>query len=897
MSEIDRTLVLNQIKPAEPDPLAKEYGIYDSGTVKKTFTPDSYNGPSLNDFKLRINILYAVAAERLKSDTSLSLAERKRKLEILESKKIESVKKIEQDCQISEVPLQALKSNEKDLIQKIRQATIHIQEFLFQALILTKPDAFTGKSNLVKALRDYEREESRLTAKIGRPNFINTYSNPFNTKDSFISVQRTLGKTIPSTERYDEQKGVLPNFVQCGVYSKKASGEVKQEFAGYRHSSYPPIRINDDFERQKKAASIVKSMLVELTRQQVLKGKVSQPIELNLSSLALLTPYHSTDSVLPKGEREHRQLSESYDALMLYHGRNISLEVDGKPFKVKLNAMMLNAPGNPLGVKASKRGSLFRRLVHSRLEKNIDAQGMNQFIQKGCVFLKKLEDASAVSLISDIEKIYQKNADSLTSLKFQLAQKHEELEKRINIGKDSYGDTKREVEDLKKKIFSIERQHMREFHKFVMKHRGALLEVLNSLKDKSSQSDLRQVAELFFQTLLIYVDGKAEPIQYGSRFLLANQKMGNNVDFYCKSGEDRTGRMQNMLEELCIFYNNFGHYPAYDPEKKSMMKEDQEKQARIALVVNEFSVSRDIAGANTIGARGLQITESLEANKPLPADSGNQLGKMAKGVYSLRHTTISNELLKKIGFDMDIKRQILLKDTLQKNRANTLFEAEGRLGFSSRIIKASEKAAEEAAEKKNTPFRTSIKSPTYVAERLLEGDLIVTEKKYDNNIIGRIEKDTRTVKDTTRIPPGGLPDEVNEELAIEQAFAMVSPPFNAKASILVLDGTDSDQVARIHAVLLVLQRDISSLKDLEIEVVGNQKAQPREERMPDLQKQANQEFIDHYLRQEAIEKINTRRLDFTQIIQKQQHLKSVMKVAREENELNILSGTEMTLKK
>lgn len=882
--------------------------------ISKEFDGDSYNGPSVRDFIDRLNILHDVAAGRLKKMLGImeiTQADYDKKIATLEQKRKECADFLIKHCQIAPIPLAELKARQKEIQPIINQATLYIQQYLFDAVVVTDPNAFQNQRALDESLRAYMTDESRLTAEKGRPDFVNLYANPIQDKEGyFISMQRTVDHTIPSTERDDEGpfKGTLPNFVECGVYYEDKDGNQISEFTGYRHSSYPPIREKDDFIRQKKAAKIVKSMLTELARQEILKDSSDRTIELNLSSLTLLTPYHRTDAIVPAGEEEHRQLVESYNAVMLYNNRPIKLQIDGRDVTVMLNASMLNAPGNPAGVSISKRGTVKRWLMHSKLEKDINAQGMSEFIQKGCGFLKTLSDNS---LVEEINNIFTNDQNRITELKDQLAKENQNLGDIIGEGTDKklYKKCKAEVDRLNKEIFKIERERMRACRKFMTNPENRLkVDAFLASVKKPPRTPETEVAELFFQTLLIYSDGKVDPIHYGSRYLLANQKMGNYVDFYCKSGEDRTGRMQNMVEELCIYYRNYGCYPNYDSHRKCMNQAHQVEQDKIALAVNEFSVSRDITGANSIGARGLQIADQLgpfkaRANAMLPTVSGDKIGKTAKGVYSLTDSLIGKSPVKKIApsLAIDKTRKGLLENTLDNARGNILLlEGQSHLGFFSRIVHSAERGEYEKSKGSAFKPRTEVVSPTYTytAHRLSKDDLIVSEKEYSEGVLGRIEKSTHSVRDMTKVPAGGLPVQVDEELAIEQAFAMVNPPFDPKASILVLSGTDDKQVARIHAVLLVLKNNVASLKGLEIEVEGPS-ARPDVATKPNLQKKSDQAFVKEHLSEDARDKIKSQQKDLNLLIEKQKHMKSVVKAGRpkDASELTLIEGASIELPK
>jgi hypothetical protein len=871
----------------------KKYKHDKKDVIVKTFNQDSYRGPSLRDFIIRSDMIYKLTEKKLRENNQG--AELDRKLERLNQAREACVDLLKRECTVEPTTADQRRYDKKikaQLSATIKQATEIIQDFLFQGIALTAPDAFESHANLTAVLREYQADESLLTAEEGRPDFVNFYPNPVpgsDQKGGFISVQRTIGHTIPSTERFNRKpyENKLPNFVECGVYYKDVNGTIQPEFKGFRHSSYTPIRVENSYNRQKAAAEIVKGMLIELAKQEQLNNpNLNQPILLNLSSLALLTPYHRTDMLIPaKEEYEYRQLEESYEALMFYNNREVKLSIDGKEISVQLNVTMMNAPSNPAGVFFAKRRTPLK-LVHSSLEDDINTQGMSKFIQQGCSFLKDNQFAE------EMKNIFKQDA---SGLEFRLAKKYETLSS--TQGSHTYFKIKQEIKQLNQQIFRLEHARIKACRDYLKTNRKSMVAFLEDLKSQNPKSNEDQVCELFFQTLLMYFDGQVEPNQYGARFLLASQKMGSHADFYCKSGEDRTGRMQNMVEELCIFYRNYGYYPRYDANKKSMEPEDQKIQSQIAVMVHEFSVSNDITGENSRGARGLQIGEGLKTNQTLPASVGDQMGKMAKGIYSLRHTGVQNEIAKKIyGLRIDTSRQHLLKETLNKNKADVLVVKTNAQGFSSRLMRVSERKSSEAQPAPRAVLQDEIKATketSYIAHRLGENDLIVIEKKY-NDVVGCIEKDAKMVRDMTKAPPGGLSREINEELAIEHAFAMIAPPFNPKISTLVLSGTDQEQVARIQAVLLILHNKLPDFKELEVKV---DEAGMRPDLSTDahIQKKNNESFIRAHLSDSACRQVLERQSELSQLIEKQRKIKFIVNSERQEGKLNILEGSEVKI--
>ena len=605
--------------------------------VIKEFDEASYNGPTANDFIERLNILFDAAKVNL---------EHKQLIELNQAKKI-AFNALNETCQIIPVQIEELLNQEKERIKTINKAKGLLQEFLCRALFIINPDAFKSKKNLNDVLTMISNNESKVTLKKGRPNFINYYAvNDNNKTTTRVSINRVVGDAIPSTERLGSK---LPNFVECGIGYMEKDQYISQ-FKGYRHSSYTPIKMIDKqygdlnypllfinqkkllknintikFERRKAAALCAKDMLIELARQQLAKGENPQEtIPITLSSLALLSPIKGDKLFMRRGESEHRQLKESYNALMMYNDRELVIDVDGQRVRVKPSINIMNIASNWHGIKISK-------YMPSTLEKNINAEGMNKYISETEGYLKHrfICDNDAIQTLQEKKGLVkQQLSEHYRSLDHYLNQN-------INASTDkTYIGLLKSIENTRNELYRIEHKILNERMKGLKEKRAEIQVFLNELMNKTEKSNDDQIAELYYQSLFIYLDKQVEPGHFGARYLLVNEKMGRSVDFYCKSGKDRTGRMQNLIEELCEFSREKGYFPRYDLNKKAMNTDDQTRQRDLAKMVSERSVSRDNADSNTHGARGLQITSKVELNTGLPNKSGSRMGTLARGVYN-----------------------------------------------------------------------------------------------------------------------------------------------------------------------------------------------------------------------------------------------------------------------
>jgi len=863
--------------------------------IVKQFKEQSYNGPTKRDFQERLNIIFETAKMKLKEqfdNQQFNQTEYELKLKKIEAYKATARDAINNNCTIAPkyISDDLVAREKKEVIPVINQAKQYIQQFVFDALVVIEPDAFQSKKQLTRALSDFSADESRLTAEKGRRNFINLYPIPKGDL-SRVSMQRVINDAIPSTERDGKLPGKLPNFVECGIGYKKADGSFFSEFSGYRHSSYPTIKVADDFVRQKNTALTVRDMLAELARKKLLTNPALSAgiIELNLSSLTLLSPvaiiekFGLTDeSVLPKGESEYKQLEESYNALMMYNDRVIDLEVDGGTFQVKLNVNLVNAAANPIGVYAAKQGISGRRLAQSTLEKHINTEGMNRYIEQTERYLKEKNHP----LVFENLTPYQ---PELGVIRQQLIEKNKQLELDLMADNQSaYHTKKQEISNLKNQIYAFELKVMDTRKEQYFKHRSEIDAYLQSIKDSPNKSPEMQVAELYYQSIAMYMDGQVEPAQFGARYLLVRQKTGDDVEYFCKSGEDRTGRVQNLLEELCEFNRSQGRFPVYDFKNKQMDKQDREMQQNIAQYVSEFSVSRDINNENVHGARGLQIGSSLDLNKKLPNSSGDALAKTHKRVYLL-----GNFLPKKA-----------LTQTIKGAQGNVLVEEDRMQGFFSRVVRSQDRSAYEQSKSSSSPPRSELLEgtdtlPTYQSKKIDKHDLVVIEKTYtiNNNsqtVVARLEREVGAIRDVTEVPQNGLPEHINQEAALQQAYAMLSPPFQVKKDKpLILKGNDNAQVARVHAALLALKSKHDSLKNLVILVKGNS-PRPSIEQSKAKQKEANELFIKSHLSNDILS--SARMNEFVLLVNKQNKFKSLVGLGRKDSnsKLNLIEDAKIS---
>lgn len=840
--------------------------------IIKQFNEQSYNGPTQQDFVDRLMIIFeSIKGEIIAKHDGNSAAEKIEKLENLKNKVLQDINR---DCIIKRLPLDQLIKYEPYVVEQIKKARQHIRLFVATAIPLVQANALQNESTFNAVKKQLEKAEIELTARKGRPDFINVY--PSSTPDIMrISEQCVVGDTIiPSTKR-DVAK--LPNFVEVSIgYREK--NKFTRQFSGYRHSSLVPILEDDDFKRNQYTATIAKELFAELAKKQ--QANKDGVIEISLASLVLLTPIGEHTEPLAYSsrwrEKEYRQLQESYNALMMYNGRIIDVvDQDGKTIKVKPTINLINAPSNPLGVFLAQSG------MNSAFEAGINAQGMNQFITDAEKYLnnknaKWTENTNTYTLIK-----------KMTPLKEALRNEYADLD--IYLSSDNQNEYTKTLERINAKeneIFSLEKKLIAERKKLFEENKDQIKYYLQKLERPLSdprKNETRLFEQLYYQTLAMYMDGKIEPMQIGARYLLANQAMGKSVDFYCKSGEDRTGRMQNLVEELCEFSREYQGYPSYSFTTYDIDEKDIVRQQKIATYVSEFSVSRDINGQNVHGARGLQIGNrfgpfSHRINNGLPNESGNTLATLAKEVYNLTE---------------------IMKLKLELPMANMLLEKDSIINFKTQLIRADHRTDYE--KQKNT-IQKSVDEPqpnvkasitnsgsTFEGVNTKPNDLIVATKSY-SNAVARLEQDHHgTVCDVTvKDKPNALSDLESCELAMQHVKMLLKPPYVTKNGAIALEGTDSLQVARVHAVLLYFKHNSPSFKNLDIRLKVNSPRPKKASGLLSSQYSNDMAFIKKQLG-ETFSDLSDHQAELESLIDKHKKMPMLVKFKQKTN-LNLVEG-------
>lgn len=645
----------------------------------RLFNADSYHGAKTEDFIDRAHALYQVALERTNRITNPN-AQLKLRTWLQQTFEQTRADLIEQ-C-----PINVYGHLAEQQAQSILDAQVLIRQFMIDVITATDPTALNSKGVSKAAIRALQDEESEWTAREGRPNVIHLYQLPeaVGAAEHYhrVSAAEVMGDhTNPSTMRDRKE---LSNFVRVACGSMDVStGQYRQDFFAYRHSSYPPILIEGDskddtfMQRRDGGAKSARQMLQTLTEAKLQGLSAAElpegPIEISLSSMMLLSPSWLLDG---GPANEDKQVEESFVALQMLNHReiDITIETDQGPtvVQVKPDFSQMNAPANS---KANALLVYSKRMVNNRgfyeyqenmlsflskhpVQAKTPSQMANvrlgEILSETRAFLKiqldhpsvqkaerrlqvKLAQADLTKLYEQLEGLQAKyQATDEPAEKKQLIKLYKSLDKTIRGRQKQLAKAYNEVNTARKKLRSKEQEHS------IVRQQALIDSVLETpaLKDWLQSDAGRPLrdqlsAQMLYLDALKIQDAKLHETyefahDFQARYLISNQLIGRNVDFFCKSGKDRTGRLQNYVEEFFAFRDIHGRMP-------SLNQHDFDALSKISTNVHEFSVCREIASHNTRGARGLlqdagnKIGRTLlRVNRAINILTDSAMGKLAK---------------------------------------------------------------------------------------------------------------------------------------------------------------------------------------------------------------------------------------------------------------------------
>jgi hypothetical protein len=626
----------------------------------RIFNENSYNGPKTEDFIRRAESLHEAAVHLLKQQSDnrkIDTSEYERREIILNNSLTEVKKTI---LAAAAIEVDKIKDKKGDKYYKKQHAVVTkiLQDFTQRNLTIIHNGPV---ENLKKELKIFFNAEAEVVADKGRANLIHIYETEGHAR---VSMSEPQGDhTNPSTMR---NKDELSNFtkVSSGVLNKDDT--VNIEFSAYRHSSYPPIAItgsstNKKMQRRQFALQSVRQMLTVIAQEMIAKEPEllkNPPLKINLSSMMLLTPLLKDQSFMG-GASEMRQLKDSLIALNICNHQTLDdlelKDANGKEIKIPVepNLTQMNIPSNGvLKLQFQKLGGEYNDNINNKgfYEFNENFMEFIKTQSKKNPVLKDIANPFLTIFTSDEARILKLKVDAIkedlvkAKRKLDLPARYKELEVILqspNKDEAAYEKKLKQIQSMEKTLNGfykdIIKQEKKLWHAAKKDIQSMKEEIIKALTtepgpDKEKAKAL-QVVQLFLDASEIYYS-KSHKIpehghQFQTRYVLANQFMGRTVEFFCKSGEDRTGRLNNHIEEFLAYSHKARIFPKFDS------KNDSELLKRISHDVHNGSVSKKITDQNAPGAEGLQQGSNFGSNSHLAlGEFDRKNAQLAKNVFA-----------------------------------------------------------------------------------------------------------------------------------------------------------------------------------------------------------------------------------------------------------------------
>jgi hypothetical protein len=494
--------------------------------------------------------------------------------------------------------------------------------------------------------------------------------------------------TMPSTIR--NREGIV-NFVQTSFSAMQPDDKPLVLFKAYRHGSPIPIKVHSHedsplidraahgvakrrgnkssshkIKRQMMAMRCIKQLIEQIARDKISEGAdISKPIDISIASLSLLSDTCAAKPFVNRAEFEGDMIKEVRLALKFYDHQKVRVMVDGKQVWTQVDTMFVTAGTNM--IKSLPSGDNVSQ------EDRTNREGFYRFTQHIAEHVKKLSpdnllfSESAKKLVTGFDKMI--NSVQLTTLKVKLIDKQKELciydeyiklrilgrayEKistsqspnkkdladivfQYNATLDTINTKELELDNLYKEIFNQQSKDWSSNRKDFKANLGVLEE--SEVPLDAAHAQLRDMARLFYDTQKLYYDRHTTGVkkyasgdfyfEFHKRYLLLASQVGLTPDFFCKSGEDRTGRLDNMVQEMLIHRQEFGQFAAVNNgEQNNVIK------YTISRTVHECSASRENTRWNS-DAVGLQVDPYQGSDHLAIGVTDKVLAKTAKGAFS-----------------------------------------------------------------------------------------------------------------------------------------------------------------------------------------------------------------------------------------------------------------------
>lgn len=563
------------------------------------FEPGAYNGIMQEDFENRKQLL---------QDAVMDLA-RNKNPPVADDPKLKALNaELENLLQHSELQLQLhrmTKDAPDSQIKHYKKIHDRIQEVLAQY-------ASNATKILGCKLSDIAEAEKALVNHRGRPTIINTFSYR---NHRFISMQTPLaplandpsGTTIPSSMRNGPG---LPNYVVSLFGEIAQDGTVTLAAQSIRHSSYPPIRIADQKDRREKAFQNVCKVLSDLvpatapaTRDDPAKVSLRTMMLFSPNSHGLVSNYDSKGNWT--GEHEETQLEDCAYALDRCRHGPIQVNKDGRTIWIKADISFMNMGANPFWALPG---------AVSQFNKDINARGMVEYVEETLAYLEskdpRWENSDhglrwlKPSTLRDVQEV-KKNLEPYLQY---LYEKRNEEQDATKIREYDSAIKSAEV-TLRNAYVTADREQKKLF----LAHKKEIDAIIRAAPPAE-----RELVTTFLKMLQLYYEGthtdKEHILEAQAQYVRSQQQRGDNVDFFCKSGKDRTGR----LDDYCL-----------EDYIRHVVGAALKDHSEIASLVHQYSASQDNTRENT-ASRGLQVYNLYSLIKLFPERTGPIEGSHAK---------------------------------------------------------------------------------------------------------------------------------------------------------------------------------------------------------------------------------------------------------------------------
>jgi len=426
---------------------------------------------------------------------------------------------------------------------------------------------------------------------------------------------------LPSSLRYGEG---LVNFLLTGFYTSKQ----KQLFSGLRSASPTVLGVKGDICRIAKTLRIIEQLLETIIREKLKEENEQEPLLIHLSVLSLLA-----SSILEEGRRdnnERRQIEEIFFALSGVDGKTIPFNVDGRELVVKIDINFMALGCNPsqkylelyaIRERVNRKGYFdFLKHMFNFLKQHEDIVGQDEFLYKIFEIIRSffidtivVKENRKLEVLRDIQK-----ETDYAEYRKKIMEYEENFSNGLLAG--DFSSYRTQVENSYKAgdkihgaIYSRLCLWWNENEKLYKKYLGKFAR--REYPKESLHYLIYQILRLFYQANRLFLEKEKlfESEQYYFElqkvYLVISYFIGRIPWWFCKSGKDRTGKLENVILEDLIIYHLMGQFPLLGDPLVDNLKLDESIRDEIAAMVHEYSMSKQIAAANVLGPRVLQIRD------------------------------------------------------------------------------------------------------------------------------------------------------------------------------------------------------------------------------------------------------------------------------------------------